>query len=64
MPTEPTNFHASPDPDAEFEIDEPIIEEDAVYCCKCRNETFCAAEQSASVISFAYGQTVAYWIGG
>lgn len=66
MNNETTDFHEPPKPGTEFEIlpIDPGSGTDAVYCCKCRDEGYCAAEQAVSAAALAYSQALAYWGGG
>lgn len=61
------DFHEPPKPGTEFDIllndtDDSGIGKREVYCCKCNNATYCAAEQYVSNLSLIGGQIYSYWV--
>ena len=61
MTNETTDFHEPPKPGTEFIPIDPDNGIDAVYCCKCREDGFCASEQLSSALSLAGGQVAAFF---
>jgi hypothetical protein len=60
MPNETTDFHEPPKPGTEFIPLEPSGAIDAVECCPCWREGYCAAERDVSALAIARGQMLAY----